>query len=297
MGVALAVVAAAIGYRALDDREARPVAGGEEPAALTIEDLQRRADAAPDDSVAWQELGFARYERGEFAEAVTAYARATELDPDQAILWSALGEARVMASARDPLPVEALIAFEQALKIDPDDPRAGYFLAVKRDLAGDHEGAIADWLALLAKTPPGAPWESDLARTIEQVGKVNDIPTEARIKAAQEARGGTFAAAAPAPAPTLAAAQGIPGPSADQIAAARTMSPGQQREMAEGMVASLESKLKANPANVDGWAMLMRSRATLGQTDLARKALADALAANPGAAQRLRSEAEVLGIR
>ena len=75
------------------------------------------------------------------------------------------------------------------------------------------------------------------------------------------------------------------------------MTPGQQRDMAEGMVASLEAKLKANPSNLDGWAMLMRSRATLGQTDLAKKALADAKAANPGAAQRLDAEAGVLGLR
>ena len=38
--------------------------------------------------------------------------------------------------------------------------------------------------------------------------------------------------------------------------------------------------------------MLMRSRTTLGQPDRARKALSDAVAANPSAAARLRAEAE-----
>lgn len=67
--------------------------------------------------------------------------------------------------------------------------------------------------------------------------------------------------------------------------------------MAEGMAASLEAKLAANPGNIDGWVMLMRSRMTLGQPDRASKALAEAVVANPGSAQRLRSEAELLGVR
>lgn len=41
----------------------------------------------------------------------------------------------------------------------------------------------------------------------------------------------------------------------------------------------------------------MRSRMTLGQPDRARKALDDALAANPDDAPRLRAQSEALGIR
>ena len=67
--------------------------------------------------------------------------------------------------------------------------------------------------------------------------------------------------------------------------------------MAEGMVARLEAKLQADPTNVDGWIMLIRSRMTLGQPDLARKALATAMAANPEQASRLREQAAALGVR
>ena len=75
------------------------------------------------------------------------------------------------------------------------------------------------------------------------------------------------------------------------------MRPSEQRQMAEGMVARLEGKLKADPANVDGWIMLIRSRMTLGQPDLARAALAAAIAANPGKAAQLREQAAALGVR
>ncbi|MFD2579639.1 tetratricopeptide repeat protein [Novosphingobium colocasiae] len=59
----------------------------------------------------------------------------------------------------------------------------------------------------------------------------------------------------------------------------------------------LEGKLKVDPANVDGWVMLMRSRVTLGEPGKARQALADAVAANPARAAYLRQQAGVLGLK
>ena len=291
LGLALAAVLAAVGFRSLGsgDEPAQAEIGGD-PLAV----LEARLEEDPRDVSAWQELGFIRFERGDFAAAADAYREATRLDPDGAVLWSALGEALVMDSKRDPLPPEALAAFRKAVELDPADPRARYFLAVKRDLDGDHEGALGEWLDLLEDTPPGAPWESDLARTIEQVATINKIDVADRLERVQSARS---VQAPAAPAGPFAATDGIPGPSAAQVAAASSIPPGEQRQMAEGMVASLESKLAANPDNVDGWIMLMRSRMTLGQPDRARKALDDALAANPGAAPRLRAQAEALGIR
>ncbi|MED5207332.1 MAG: tetratricopeptide repeat protein, partial [Pseudomonadota bacterium] len=184
-------------------------------------------------------------------------------------------------------------AFERAVEIDADDPRARYFLAVKRDLDGDHRAALDEWLSLLGDTPPGAPWEGDLVRTIEQVGRINGIAIDADVERVQAAR----AAAGVSAGERLTATGAIPGPTSAQIAAASAIPPGEQRQMAEGMVASLEQKLSASPANVDGWVMLMRSRMTLGQPDRARKALADAVAANPASAARLQAEAEALGVR
>jgi cytochrome c-type biogenesis protein CcmH len=219
-------------------------------------------------------------------DAVSSYEKAVAAKPSDAFLWSALGEARVMASKRDPMPAPALEAFRKALAIDPRDPRARYFMAVKRDLDGDHQGALADWLVLLADTPKGAPWEADLKRTIEQVGKINKIDTAPRL-----AEVANKAAAAPLVMPA------IPGPSARDLQAATAMSPSEQRQMAEGMVARLEAKLKAAPTNPEGWVMLIRSRVNLGQRDKAAQALKDAIAANPGDADALRQQAGVLGVR
>src|SRR3546814_13264792 len=88
------------------------------------------------------------------------------------------------------------------------------------------------------------------------------------------------------------AARAIPGPSRADMEAASQLPKGQQDAMIEGMVSGLEAKLKADPANVDRWIMLMRSRMTLGETAKAAQALKDGIAANPGAAARLKRSDE-----
>jgi cytochrome c-type biogenesis protein CcmH len=283
--VAVIIAAGAIGYRMVG---ASPPAG-EAPwtgPSGSIADLEQHAQSAPDDAGAWQRLGFAQFDAGNYAEAANAYQHAVEISPGNAVLWSSLGEARVMASEHDPMPPAALDAFRKAAALDPKDPRARYFLAVERDLKCDHAGAIADWLALLKETPAGAPWDGDLQRTIEQVGQINKIDVSAQIARATASR----------PAAQPVGGMAIPGPSKEQLAAASSIPPSQQQAMAEGMVASLAAKMKANPGNVDGLLMLMRSYRQLGRDGEAKAALACAVAANPGRAEELRSAAVSLGI-
>jgi len=296
LGASALVLGFAVAYTLRHDRAAAP--GAEAVATASAADplaaLRQAAHDAPSDPAAWRALASGLFDAGRFAEAAAAYEKAAALAPDLAVVWSSLGEARVMASKADPMPPAALDAFRKAAQIDAKDPRARYFLAVNRDLAGDHAGAITDWLALLSDTPPGAPWEADLRRTIEQVGKIHKIEVASRLAAVKQP-GPPTAPVAPPDLPV--AAQGIPGPSAADLKAASAMPPSQQRQMAEGMVARLESKLAAEPKNADGWIMLMRSRVTLGQPDKAGAALRDAVAANPAQAARLRQEAAVLGVK
>lgn len=293
LGAALLLAAASIGYNiyeSSDGQQAQPMAAADgEP---DIAQLRTLAEASPDDARGWANLAFAHFDRSEFVAAAKAYQRAVQADDTQAVLWSALGEALVMASPRDPLPPEALDAFRKAAALDPQDPRARYFLAVKKDLDKDHEGAIKAWLALLGDTPPGAPWETDLVRTIEQVGKIHEIEVAGRIAAINDRRSAAVAGALPG----AASPSDVRGPSAAEMAAAGAMTPAQQREMAEGMVAQLETRLQQNPANLDGWVMLMRSRMNLGEPAKAKAALEAAVKANPAEAAELRRQAQALGV-
>jgi cytochrome c-type biogenesis protein CcmH len=230
----------------------------------------------------WRVVGWAYAEAGDAAEAAAAYRKAASIEPDNAENWSSLGEALQSASAA-PVP-EAAEAFRKAIALDPRDPRARYFLAVQKDLAGDHKGAVDDWLAFLKDTPAGAPWEADLRRTIEQTAARHRIDLAGRI---------------PAPGATGTATAAIPGPSREQLAAAASLPPSEQDAMIQQMLAKLEGRLKADPKDAEGWIRLMRSRMVLGEADKAGAALRSGLAAfgnDPATAGRLRSAAAELGV-
>jgi cytochrome c-type biogenesis protein CcmH len=288
---AFLLMAGAIGYAIWRDSAPGSDGAAAQPTAAPSDQLaalEARTRSEPNSPDAWMQLGAARFDLGNFGGAATAYEKAVKLSPESAGLWSALGEARVMASQSDPMPPAALQAFDKAIALDPRDPRARYFRAVKKDVGGDHKGAIADWFALLEDTPQGAPWEADLRRTIEQVGAIHKIEVVGRL-AKTQARPLT-------PNEIPVAARAIPGPSRSDMEAASQLPKGQQDAMIQGMVDGLETKLKANPADVDRWIMLMRSRMTLGETAKAAQALKDGIAANPGATGRLKAQAQMLGV-
>ncbi|WP_196795414.1 tetratricopeptide repeat protein [Sphingopyxis sp. MC1] len=288
---AFLLLAGAIGYAIWRDSANNAAAPAPTAAAspdAQLAAIEERTRREPQSADAWMALGAARFDLGDYPGAAAAYEKSVAIAPESAGLWSALGEARVMASPRDPMPPAAAEAFDKAIALNPKDPRARYFMAVKKDIAGDHKGAIDEWFALLADTPQGAPWEADLRRTIEQVGAINKIDVAARLAATQPRA--LKADEMPV------AARAIPGPSRADMEAASQLPKGQQDAMIAGMVDGLEAKLKANPADVDRWIMLMRSRMTLGETAKAAQALKDALAANPGAAPRLKAQAQMLGV-
>jgi cytochrome c-type biogenesis protein CcmH len=288
---ALVVLAGVAGWRflAIDDGAREQVENAEQGLSTppSIEELQQRAEADPGNAMAWHELGIALFGANRFAEAAQAYERAVEADDDAAELWSALGEARVMASEGEPLPTPALAAFRRALELDGGDARARYFLAVEKDLAGDHEGAIVDWLALLADTPPGAPWETDLVRTIQQVAAINQLDVEDRIAEAAGTRDLL---------PSNALAAPTRGPSQEQMAAAASLSPDQQQQMAQGMVQQLADRIAAQGGSVQEWVMLMRSYQQMGRIGEARRTRDAAIAAHPDASDQIADIASQLGI-
>jgi len=252
----------------------------------TVEDniaaLEAKLRERPNDATGWRMLGWSYYEIGNLPRSAAAYRRAAELEPNNVENWSSLGEALQTASAE--LSPEAAAAFQRAVKLDPADPRARYFLAVQRDLRGEHEGAVTDWIELLKDTPAGAPWEADLRRTIEQVAAKNKIDLAGRM---------------PPPAAASAATAAIPGPTREQMAAASSIPPNQQSAMVKGMVDRLARRLEQNPRDANGWIRLMRARMVLGETDAAVAALRSGLAAFKGdaAAQaQLNRAAQELGV-
>ena len=71
------------------------------------------------------------------------------------------------------------------------------------------------------------------------------------------------------------------------LAGQATEASGDQSEMIRTMVDGLEARLKTDPADIEGWLKLIRSRTVLGEGDRARLALAEARAHFAGDAPAL----------
>jgi len=232
LGLGLLVIAAIIVAGLAIYRNQRASAGmpvvfapvPHESAAPSVEDVvtqfQKQVASAPGDANGWRNLGWSYFQREQFAQSADALRHATRLDPTDARTLSFLGEALLQAQlakhkTHARMPYEARVAFDEALKLDPRDARARYYRAVGWDLAGQHRRAIHAWFALLADTPPDAPYAADIRAVIRTVGARHHIGVEKRLAEVQFAPTGGKAAAAA----TQTRVIKLPGPAGDSMRA------------------------------------------------------------------------------
>jgi tetratricopeptide (TPR) repeat protein len=90
-------------------------------------------------SLAWNEMAFHRYERGEYAEAIRAYEKALTFTPERAVIWLDAGVAHQQLGELD----QARRHYEQAVELDPELARAWHNLGAVRQELGDVKGGQA----------------------------------------------------------------------------------------------------------------------------------------------------------
>ena len=223
------------------------------PADASVDELVARAEAHlaanPSDGKGWDVLApiYLRLQR--FPDAVTAYRNAIRLDGDSAVRQSGLGEA-IASAAGGIVSADAQKAFEAALKLDPANAKANFYLGVGLAQEGKKAEAVTAWQKMLGQLAPDSPWRNAVQQALAEAG-----------------------------APAVAGAAPANGPDAQQVEAARQMSPQDRQAMIETMVAGLDDKLKQNPRDEEGWMRLIRSYVVLGKADQARAALGRAVAA------------------
>src|SRR5690625_2519560 len=198
-------------------------------------------------------LARAERELGEWQEAAEAYREAVARTPrPSADLQAALGEAITMAAGGS-ITREARAAFDQALAVDPADPRARYYKALHLQQSGHTRDALDLWLELAETTPRDAGWRPLLHQ---------------QIVAAAEELGLSLA--------DLKIPEGPPveGPGAGEAEAAmEDMSPEERQAFIRSMVDSLAARLEEQPEDLDGWLRLVQARLVLGEKDQALAAL------------------------
>ncbi|MCC5778158.1 c-type cytochrome biogenesis protein CcmI [Nitratireductor sp. B36] len=220
-----------------------------EPADASIDELVARAETHlatnPDDARGWQVLAPVYMRLGRFADAQTALQNIMRLSGETAELKAALGEAMVGA-ARGMVTADAEGVFEQALALDPNEPKARFFLGLARAQEGATEDARTIWRGMLENLPDASPWREAAQQAMAQSG-------------------GEGASAR--------------GPAAGEVAAASDLSETDRQAMIEGMVKGLDEKLRENPSDLEGWRRLIRSYVVLQRPEAAKEALARAVAA------------------
>lgn len=110
-----------------------------------------------DASGAWLTLSDGYRARGDTKGAVDIVRSGLRKDPDNAVLWLGLadnlvvhGDGRVTPAAR--------AAFEWAEALAPDHPAPRLFYGMALARSGNFDDAERVWQALLADSPPDAPW-------------------------------------------------------------------------------------------------------------------------------------------
>ncbi|KQZ16379.1 cytochrome C [Mesorhizobium sp. Root552] len=211
------------------------------PAESSVDELVARAEAHlsanPTDGQGWDVLAPVYLRMQRFGDAANAYRNAIKLLGPTSERQSGLGEALVNADGGQ-ISAEAKLAFDEALKLDPANSKASFFVAMELAQDGRKDEAIATWQKMRAGLPEGSPWLDAVDQAL---------------------------ARAQAPVTN--------GPSKDEMEAAAAMSPEDRASMIAGMVARLDEKLKQNPKDAEGWMQLIRSYLVIGEADKAKDAL------------------------
>lgn len=118
-----------------------------------IADLERRVRGNPDDGEAWMMLAGARKFRGQPAEANQAFEEALRRVPPNARLLAEFAESLALTrdGRFDGRPIALL---EQALRLDPDDPKAIALMGAAQFQAGNLQAARENLRRLLDSMPP-----------------------------------------------------------------------------------------------------------------------------------------------
>jgi cytochrome c-type biogenesis protein CcmH len=239
--------------------------------------VEARLRAHPEEGQGWDVIAPVYLGAQRFADAADAYNQAIRLLGPSAARLSGLGQALVLQN-NGVVTEEARRALEAALESDGTLVEPRVLLAIAKEQDGNFAAAIEDWKGLLATPSANDQWR--------QMIKTRIAEAEAHAAGRPVARAG--------------GAGGGKGPTAEDVAAAETMSPAERQAMIEGMVGKLAARLNQQGDDLPGWLKLVRAYSVLDRKDDAAKALARAktqFSGNSQALDQLERLAAELGLK
>ncbi len=254
------VSAAAAGESPHGGGAAAGSAGGEHgDLAQAAARLAEKLKANPSNADGW--LLYARTSGSlrQWGQAVDAYRHAIAVGAAGPEVQAGLGETLTLQAGGMVTPA-AHDAFVAALKDDPKNDVALYYMALAAGQAGEPQKAIDLLQTLAATIPEDSPMRPEIAKRVAEAAKAAGLPLPELVK-------GTPAAPA--------------DPDADAMDAAAAMQPDQQTAMITAMVAKLADRLQAEPGDVDGWMRLGKAYVVMKERGKASDAYEKAAALAP----------------
>lgn len=236
-----------------------------------IAGLEARLAANPDNPQGWAMLGRTYLVLEQYDRSAAAFNRLFELTGDIRAK-SEYAEARIMANGAI-VSGQMMLVLDEIIQAAPLDPKARFYSGVGTAQNGNLVGAVQIWTDLVHLSPPGAEWLPVVHRQIDDAAATAGIdpadvtPSPEAIELAVRAGSDRLPVASGSP---------PPGPTAEDIEDAASMSEDEQLEMIRSMVQRLADRLEETPTDPQGWQRLIRAYEVLGESEKADQARRDA---------------------
>lgn len=227
--------------------------------------IEAHLEQNPEDGRGWEVIAPVYMRLGRYDDAVRADRHVVRLLGENSARLGDLGEA-LISQANGVITAEAKAVLEKIVAQDSDDARAQFYMGLAAEQDGRPADAANVWRTLIARAPADAPWLGAVHTALARVDGGAQQDTQV----------------------AGAASAGVPGPNAEDVAAAAAMPEADRDRMVRGMVERLETRLREDGSDVDGWLRLMRARLVLGERDKAIAAATDARRALKDAPDKLR---------
>jgi cytochrome c-type biogenesis protein CcmH len=207
-----------------------------------VDNLRASLAANPDDLAGWQVLTDFETRTGNLAAAASAMAQVVRLKGDTATVDDLLGLAdRMVFSAQGYVSPETESVLDRIAMQDPENLGLLYYVGLLYAQTDRADLAFELWRRVIEEG--GTSLHAQLAR--DGIGDVAWLA------------GRTYTP------------PDLPGPSAEQMAAAEDMTPEDREAMIRGMVAQLSDRLATQGGTAEEWARLISSLGVLGDTEQA----------------------------
>jgi len=130
--------------------------------SLVVEDMAARLEQNPGDGKGWAMLGNSYAVMGRYADAVIAYEKALKLLPDDAQLLVDYADVMAVANDRN-LRGKPLEMINKALEIDPKNVKALALIGTAAFKSEDYSSAVKYWEKLLKLLPPDSPFANQMS--------------------------------------------------------------------------------------------------------------------------------------